>query len=244
MPSFVDPVKQPAGRSTLQSTRFPGRLSSETGNSAYHKPGAPESIRVPARLRTVRTSAPVNWEQIYTECHPALIEMATRCVCGRPDREASDMVNEAFLAVLSDPPSVETDWRVFLTELIVEMSAEESDPPRTDGMDHGMDHDPVEPELAEDTAAIAVRRVAAAEVRQRILRVMGYMTERQRQITRLRLFEGLSVGEIATVMNTSSSNISQIVIRCLTKLQPVLTQFDTFDQRDLERVRPPRRAVH
>jgi RNA polymerase sigma factor (sigma-70 family) len=182
----------------------------------------------------------VNWEQIYTEFHPALIEVAARCACLRPDREASDVVNEAFVAVLSDPPAVEPDWRVFLTDLIAEMGAEEHDLPATASIDDA----PIEPELAEDTAAIAVRRVSACEVRQRILRVMDYMTERQRQITRLRLFDGLSVGEIATVMNTSSSNISQIVIRCLTKLQPVLTQFDTFDQHDLERVRPPRRVVH
>ena len=45
-------------------------------------------------------------------------------------------------------------------------------------------------------------------------------------------------------MNTSSSNISQIVIRCLAKLQPVLTTFDTFGSHDLEEIRPPRRAFH
>jgi RNA polymerase sigma factor (sigma-70 family) len=182
----------------------------------------------------------VNWEQIYTEYHPALIEAAVRCGRCTPDREAADVVNEAFAAVLSDPPPVEPDWRVFLTALITELSVDNGDHPTTASID---DH-PIEPDPVEDTATIAVRHVAASEVRQRILRVMGYMTERQQQITRLRLFEGLSVGEIATVMNTSSSNISQIVIRCLTKLQPVLTQFDTFDQRDLERVRPPRRGPH
>ena len=181
----------------------------------------------------------MNWEQIYTEYHPAMLRVAARCVCDRSGREPSDVVNEAFVAVLSDPPEVEPDWRAFLTDLVTELGAGEGDLPAT----ASIDHDPVEPELVEDTAAIAVRRLSACEVRQRILRVMDYMTERQRQITRLRLFEGLSVGEIAAVMNTSSSNISQIVIRCLTKLQPVLTQFDTFDQHDLERVRPPRRVV-
>jgi RNA polymerase sigma factor (sigma-70 family) len=182
----------------------------------------------------------VNWEQIYTTHRTALIEAASRCGCGRPDREASDVVNEVFVALLSDPPACEPDWRVFLTELIARMSAEDGDLPAT----VSTDDDALEPELSEDAAAIAVRRLSACELRHRILRVMGYMTERQRQITRLRLFEGLSVGEIAAVMNTSSSNISQIVIRCLTKLQPVLTQFDNFDQHDLERVRPPRRPVH
>lgn len=180
----------------------------------------------------------MNWEQIYSEHGPAMIEVAARCVCERFDCEAADMVNEAFAAVLSDPPPKEPDWRVFLTTLIIEISVAGAD-----AVPAASVHDePVEPDPVEDAAAIAVRRVAAGEVRKRILRVMDYMTERQREITRLRLFEGLSVGEIATVMNTSSSNISQIVIRCLTKLQPVLTQFDTFDHRDLERVRPPRRV--
>ncbi|MBB4905880.1 sigma-70 family RNA polymerase sigma factor [Actinophytocola algeriensis] len=189
-------------------------------------------------MRIRETSAPVDWKQIYTEYHPALIEAAARCACGRADREASDVVHEVFVAVLSDPPLVEPDWRVFLTELTIQMSAADRDVPAGT-----IEEDPAEVEAVEDAAAIAVRRLAACEVRQRILRIMGYMTERQRQITRLRLFEGLTVGEIALAMNTSSSNISQIVIRCLTKLQPVLTQFDTFDQHDLEGVRPPRRVI-
>ena len=189
-------------------------------------------------MRIVRTSVPVNWEQIYAEYHVALIEVAARCVGCRTDREACDLVHEVFADVLSDPPSDEPDWPVFLAELITAMGMAEHDFPAA-----ALDDDRLDSELVEDAAAIAVRRVAASQVRQRILRVMGYMTERQRQITRLRLFEGLSVGEIAAAMNTSSSNISQIVIRCLTKLQPVLTEFDTFDQHDLERIRPPRRAL-
>jgi len=171
----------------------------------------------------------VNWEQIYTEHGPAMIELASRRTGGRSDVDAADLVHEAFVAVLSDPPAGEQDWPRLLTTRMAEFCVRHAEPV--------VDEEPVE----EDTAAVAVRRVAAGEVRQRILRVMGYMTERQRQITRLRLFEGLSVGEIATRMNTSSSNVSQIVIRCLVKLAPSLTQFDTFDQRDLERVRPPRR---
>jgi RNA polymerase sigma factor (sigma-70 family) len=190
-------------------------------------------------MRTVRTSAPVDWKHIYTQFHPALIEAAARCVGARADRDAWDVVHEVFVAVLSDPPLDEPDWREFLTALITELGAAECDSPQTTCIDD----DPEDLEPIEDAATIAVRRVAACEVRQRILRVMGYMTERQQQITRLRLFEGLSVGEIALAMNTSSSNISQIVIRCLTKLQPVLTQFDTFDQHDLEGVRPPRRVI-
>ncbi|MFI7672282.1 RNA polymerase sigma factor [Actinophytocola sp. NPDC049390] len=181
----------------------------------------------------------MNWEQIYTEYRPALIEVAARCLGRRADREASDIVNEVFVEVLSNPPADEPDWRAFLIDLITSMSVAECDLPAT-----AVDDDHTERESDEDTAAIAVRRVAACEMRHRILRVMGYMTERQREITRLRLFEGMSVGEIAAAMNTSSSNISQIVIRCLTKLQPVLTQFDTLDQHDLEQVRPPRRPIH
>lgn len=170
----------------------------------------------------------MNWEQIYTEHGPAMIEVASRRTGDRSDVDAADLVHEAFVAVLADPPAGEPDWPHLLTTRMAEFCV-------------GHTELVVDDEPVEDTAAVALRRVAAGEVRQRILRVMGYMTERQRQITRLRLFEGLSVGEIATRMNTSSSNVSQIVIRCLVKLAPSLTQFDTFDQRDLERVRPPRR---
>jgi RNA polymerase sigma factor (sigma-70 family) len=175
--------------------------------------------------------APVNWEQIYTECCPAMIEVAARRIRERADLEAVDVVHEAFVAAISDPPADGSDWRDFLVKLTAELCVGR--------VELVLDE---EPGSVEDAAVVAVRRVAAGEVRQRILRVMDYMTERQREITRLRLFEGLSVGEIAAVMNTSSSNISQIVIRCLAKLAPILTQFDTFDQSDLERVRPPRRV--
>jgi RNA polymerase sigma factor (sigma-70 family) len=173
----------------------------------------------------------VNWEQIYTECRPAMIEVAARRICERSDIDAADVVHEAFVAAISDPPDGEPDWRDFLTALTAELCVRRAEQDLDDELS-----------TVEDPAVVAIRRVAAAEIRQRMLRVMDYMTERQREITRLRLFEGLSVGEIAAVMNTSSSNISQIVIRCLAKLAPILTQFDTFDQRDLERVRPPRRV--
>lgn len=175
----------------------------------------------------------MNWEQLYTQHRPAMIEVASRRASERSDVDPADLVHEAFVAVLSDPPRDERNWPVLLTSRLAEICAPDTEPvPDTPALDE---------EPAEDSATVAVRRLAADEVRQRILRVMAYMTERQREITRLRLFEGLSVGEIADRMNTSSSNVSQIVIRCLVKLAPSLTQFDTFDQRDLERVRPPRR---
>lgn len=174
----------------------------------------------------------MDWERIYTEHRPAMIEAASRRTGEWSDVDAADLVHEAFVAVLSDPPVDEPNWPDLLTARMAEACAREP----------VVDEEPVAGgEPVEDTATVAVRRLAADEVRQRILRVMGYMTERQREITRLRLFEGLSVGEIAARVNTSSSNVSQIVIRCLVKLAPSLTQFDTVDHRDLERVRPPRR---
>jgi RNA polymerase sigma factor (sigma-70 family) len=181
----------------------------------------------------------VNWEQIYREYRPAMIAVAMRRVCERPDLDAGDLVHDAFAAMLSNPPNPETEWLGFLTDLIAAALLVRAEPMSIEAL---ADDSAFEPALTEDTATIAVRRVAAGEVRHRILRVMNYMTERQQEITRLRLFEGLSVGEIAAVMNTSSSNISQIVIRCLTKLAPVITQFDTIDQHDVERLRPPRRV--
>lgn len=186
------------------------------------------------RGNLLEVRAPVNWEQIYLEYRPAMIEVASRRVYERSDLDAADLVHEVFVAILSDPPKDEPDWHDLLTRLMAELCVR--------GAEAVVDEEPVlDEEPVEDVAAVAVRRVAAAEMRQRILRVMDYMTERQREITRLRLFEGLSVGEIAVLMNTSSSNISQIVIRCLVKLAPSLTHFDTVDQRDLELVRPPRR---
>jgi RNA polymerase sigma factor (sigma-70 family) len=189
------------------------------------------------RGNTLEVRAPVNWEQIYSQYSPAMIELASRRTNERPDLDAADLVHEAFVAVLSDPPEDEPNWQDFLTRLMSELCLRGAEQVVNGELDEGLDEEP-----AEDAATVAVRRVAAGEVRQRILRVMDYMTERQREIIRLRLFEGLSVGEIATQMHTSSSNISQIVIRCLVKLAPSLTQFDTFDQRDLEGVRPPRRV--
>jgi RNA polymerase sigma factor (sigma-70 family) len=156
--------------------------------------------------------------------------------------EAADVVNEVFAAVIGDPPADVPDWRAFLEASTARLCVAH--------LEQGVAAIPVAEvddammavaRSVEDAAMTALRRVAACEARKRLLRVMGYMTERQREITRLRLFESRSVGEIAAIMNTSSSNISQIVIRCMVKVQPVLTRFDTFDHRDFERVRPPRR---
>lgn len=173
----------------------------------------------------------MNWEHIYREHVPAMTAVAARWTHGRADLDPYDVVHEAFVAAISDPPVDVPNWGDFLTRLTVRVCAELAAP---------LPDEPFRP--VEDTAAVAIRRLDADETRQRILGVMNYMTERQREVTRLRLFEGLSVGEIATIVRTSSSNISQIVIRCLTKLEPVLTHFDTFDQHDLEQVRPPRRV--
>jgi len=152
--------------------------------------------------------------------------------------EPGDVVHDVFTDVLAQPPREVTDWTAFLLEatalrvtglgeIEAEVAAEVE----------------AEPEImAEDAAAIAVRRVQAAHSRDRLTRVMDYMTERQREIARLRLFEGRSVGQIATAMGTSSSNISQIVTRCLAKLQPTLAQFDTIDENDVTDLAPPRRV--
>jgi RNA polymerase sigma factor (sigma-70 family) len=182
----------------------------------------------------------VNWGKIYTECRPAMIEAAAQRVHERPDLDAADVVQEVFVAVLRDPPGEEHDLAELLVTLTVRLCMGAVEP--LSGRYPFLELDDLDEEIEEDAAATAVRRVVAAEVRHRILGVMNYMTERQREITRLRLFEGMSVGEIAARVNTSSSNVSQIVIRCLAKLAPILTQCDSFDQHDLERVRPPRRV--
>ena len=114
----------------------------------------------------------MNWEQIYAEFRPALIEVAARCE--RADRDAADIVNEVFAAMLGNPPAGVSDWLAFLTGLVAEMGATESDLPRTTSIDEGQ----VELESTEDAAAIAVRRLTACEARQRVLSVMVYMTER------------------------------------------------------------------
>jgi RNA polymerase sigma factor (sigma-70 family) len=172
----------------------------------------------------------VNWEQIYLEYWTTMIDIATPHVHDRPDLDAADVVHDTFIAAICNPPVDEPDWQEFLTQLMAKTCFDCREP---------VPDEEVVP--IEDPAAIAIRRVDAGEVRRRALRVMSYMTPRQREITHLRLFEGLSVGEIANIANTSSSNISQIVIRCLNKLGPIFTQLDLFDQHDLELMRPPRR---
>jgi DNA-directed RNA polymerase specialized sigma24 family protein len=173
----------------------------------------------PADVREGRStsSVRVNWERVYAECLPAMLEAAAARVAGRPDLDAADVAHEVFAAVLADPPRDVGDWREFLTGRTASVCLGDRAP----------DLEDVRPD--EDVVAIVMRRVSAAEARRRLLRVLDYMTE------------GLSVGEIAERVDTSSSNISQIVVRCLTKLGPSLVQLDGFDRHDLERVRPPRR---
>jgi RNA polymerase sigma factor (sigma-70 family) len=177
----------------------------------------------------------VNWEDIYKKYWSAMMATATWCVRERPDLDAADIVHDAFVAAISEPPVDEPDWHEYLNRLMQEACA---DCPQRILI--GLTAPA--PSQDEDPETMAVRRVGADEVRQRVLRVMAYMTERQREITRMRLFEGLSVGEIAELVDTSPSNISQIVIRCLTKLTPVLLHLDLLNQHDIEYMRPPRRV--
>ncbi|TDV51907.1 sigma-70 family RNA polymerase sigma factor [Actinophytocola oryzae] len=174
----------------------------------------------------------MNWEQIYNKYRPVMIEVAARCLRERADVDAADVVHEVFTAVMCDPPPEEPDWYGYFTGMIENLCA---------GRVEYYSAPVKSAEQLENPEDVAVRRVDACDVRRRLLRVMAYMTERQCEVTRLRLFDGLTVGEIAATVNTSSSNVSQIVIRCLIKLEPVLTQLETFDRKDLEALRPPRR---
>jgi RNA polymerase sigma factor (sigma-70 family) len=166
-----------------------------------------------------------------------MIATASWHVRERPDLDAADVVHDAFVAALSEPPTDEPDWQEYLVRLIAEVCAR---CPQRILDETGLPD--LDLEADDDPEAIAVRRLRAREIRLRVVRVMDYMTDRQREITRLRLFDGLSVGEIATMVDTSSSNISQIVIRCLTKLAPILIQLDLLNEHDLEHMRPPRRV--
>lgn len=173
----------------------------------------------------------MDWEQVYLAHRPAMLDVAARRVQDRPDLDATDVVQEVFASLLADPPETPPDRGVLLARLAAVVPVGRGAPPVQE-----VPHE-------EDTAVVVVRRVAAEELRGRIQRVMGYMTERQRVITRLRLFEGLSVGEIATLIGTSSSNVSQIIIRCLAKLGPSLLRCDGFGEQDLEQLRPSRRVL-
>jgi RNA polymerase sigma factor (sigma-70 family) len=176
----------------------------------------------------------VNWELIYKEHWPAMSATAAQYVRGRPDLEAADVVHDAFVAAISAPPADEPDWQEYLARLMAEAC--------TECLQWILDEENIPEPAGDDPETIAVRRVGAGEVRQRVMRVMDYMTERQREVTRLRLFEGRSVGEIAAIVDTTSSNVSQVLVRCLAKLAPILIQLDLLNEHDLEYMRPSRRV--
>ena len=194
-------------------------------------------IPAPRNDRACSAAHHVDWARIYEECREPMVAVAAQRLARVPGGgpEPDDIVHDVFADMLAQPPDDVADWTEFLLEAIVR---------RVTGLGECA-ADPIDDVPAptvEDPAATAVRRLQAAHTRARLTRVMDYMTERQREIAHLRLFEGRTVGQIATAMGTSSSNISQIVTRCLTKLQPTLAQLDTIDENDVTDLAPPRRV--
>jgi RNA polymerase sigma factor (sigma-70 family) len=194
-------------------------------------------IPAPRNDRAHPAARHVDWARIYEECRESMLGVAAQRLARIPGGgpEPGDIVHDVFADVLTQPPPDLTDWTAFLVEATVR---------RVAGLEEYAE-DPVDgvpAPMVEDPAAVAVRRVQAAYTRARLTRVMDYMTERQREIAHLRLFEGRTVGQIAAAMGTSSSNISQIVTRCLTKLQPTLAQLETIDENDVTDLAPPRRV--
>lgn len=202
-------------------------------------PGVMPQPRATPADETCPPPPAADWGRLYTECRQAMFDALLECLRKAehsPIRESDceDLVHEVFADLMRDPPRTTADWRAYLVAAVIQRMTDETG--RT------VEEAVTESDRIEDPSLLAERRMHAEEIRSRVLRIMGYMTPRQQQIARLRLFEGRSVGQIAEAMATSSSNISQIVIRCLAKLQPVLVQLESIDDADVEAVRPPRRT--
>lgn len=188
----------------------------------------------------------VNWGQLYTEHRDAMFRVATAGLraARRADIEAVDLVNEAFASVMSNPPAEVDDWEKFLITVTVRRFRDylKSADHRHTYLAAGDDDAPiVEPLPAEDTAEVAIRRVRASGTRDLLLHAMGSLTTRQQEVARLLLFDGLTAGEIASKLDTSSANISQLVKKSLARLEEVLVEFDGVETADIEQIRPTRR---
>lgn len=188
----------------------------------------------------------VNWGQLYAEHRDAMFRVAFAGLraARRSDIEAVDLVNEAFTSVMSNPPAEVDDWEKFLITVTMRRFRDylKSADHRHTYLVAGADDAPtVEPLPAEDSAEVAIRRVRASGTRDLLLRAMGSLTTRQQEVARLLLFDGLTVGEIAAKLDTSSANISQLVKKSLARLEEILVEFDGVEPVDIEQIRPTRR---
>lgn len=197
---------------------------------------------------TPATPVAHDWAQIYQQHRDAMWKVAVAVLHGsdRVRADAQDVVNDAFLSVMNSPPTEVANWQALLVKATVNKAKDrlgkaeyrhtELAPAKDDD-----DIDPVEPPPADDTADIVIRRLQAATARVHFMVATSTLPTRQQQIIRLRVLHSESIGSIASRLQTSSANVSQLLKKALHAIIETLTQLDEVEPDDIEHIRPSRR---
>jgi RNA polymerase sigma-70 factor (ECF subfamily) len=191
---------------------------------------------------------PHDWAQLYAQHRDAMWKVAVAVLHGsdRVQADAQDVINGAFLSVMNSPPAEVDNWEAFLVRATVNKAKDhlrkaehrhtELAPAKNDD-----EIDSVEPPPADDTADIVIRRLQAATVRVRFMEAIDALPERQQHVVRLRILHSESIGSIATHLQTSPANVSQLLKKALQAITETLALLDEVNADDIEHIRPTRR---
>lgn len=184
------------------------------GESAPESPllGSPSFESSPAHMRP-----PSDWvAEVFAQLESRLIAYAKRLLRG-DDEQASDVVQEAFVKLCQQPwPEIQhytTPW-LYRTcrNRAIDLSRREG---RMNAIRTGTDvstvHDPL--------GARPEDRAEQGEQIDRMKRQIVDLPERQQEILRLRLHDGLSYKEIASVMGITATNVGYLLHQAISKLR-------------------------
>nr|BFE63689.1 hypothetical protein GCM10020063_082150 [Dactylosporangium thailandense] len=190
---------------------------------------------------------PPDWAQIYEKHRPVMWKVAVAALhsSGRVKADALDVVNDAFISIMNNPPTAVANWEALLVTATLRRAKDrlgQAELRHTDlapGKDDG-EIDAFEPPPAEDTADVVIRQLQGAAVRARLMEAISVLPARQQEVVRLRIIDSEPIGAIATQLKTSSANVSQLLKNALRTITETLTPLDELSPADIDRIRPAR----
>lgn len=158
-----------------------------------------------------------DWAALYERHRGAMLRVAASRLrlAGRDTDQAQDVVNQVFVEVMSRPPATVSNWESYLVRATSHrvsdhMSAAEARRAFPAGTGAGNPADLLDTAAPDDVEDQAFKALRSEQLRHRIRELLVGLTDSERRVVRLRLFDGRPNVEIAALLGVSQARVSQL----------------------------------
>ncbi len=159
-----------------------------------------------------------DWAALYQRHRESMLRVAASLLrqAGQDTDQAQDIVNHVFVEVMNKHPDPPASWEAYLVKATVyrtkdHMTTAEARRAVPAGTGAGDDEPaPLDRPADDDVEEQALRAVRTEQLRHRVREVLAGLPDDQRQVVRLRLFDGMSNVEIAPLLDVTPQRVSQL----------------------------------